>query len=186
MGPENPDEVYEELVLPSLLASPLLVEGRSLLDAGTGVGLPGLPLALSAPARRVDLVEPRSGCVGLLHWLIDRLSPLNPRVHEVRLSEVPFHRLPRFQVVTRAALDWSSLRAALPDRAAPILRWSGPSVDPPPSREHWEAHRLRVSWRSTQQEVFWWGPTALFHVKQTRWTEDVPGDWSISPVSPSG
>src|ERR1700693_3759537 len=44
----DPDEVVEKHVLDSLAVVPLLPSG-SLLDAGTGAGFPGIPLALARP-----------------------------------------------------------------------------------------------------------------------------------------
>lgn len=148
---------------------PLLLEGRSLLDAGTGVGLPGLPVALTAPARPVHLIEPRSACVGLLRWLIDQLPRLNLTLHQVPLRRVTFSRLPPVQVLTRSALDWSTLRAAVPEDCGPIIRWSSPEVPLPPERSDWTTHRIRVSWEKHTQEFVWWGPRTMFHVKQSHW-----------------
>jgi len=131
------------------MAQPLLFSGRTLLDAGTGVGLPGLPLSLSVDSRN------------------DRLNRVN------------FHRLPPVQLVTRAALDWSDLSNALPDSTAPIVRWGGPKVPPPPKRSDWIRRAVRVTWNAVHQEFYWWGPEKMFHVKQNHWDPPSPPEWTI-------
>lgn len=152
-----------------MAARPVLCGGRALMDAGSGVGVPGLALALADPARPTWLVEPKARNVALMRWLLARLPPLNTRLFARPLQEVPFHRLPRLQLVTRAALSWETLRSALPARTGPLVRWSGPDVPPPPDRTGWTACRLTVRVDSQAQTLDWWGPTALFHVKHARW-----------------
>ena len=47
----------EPLVEDSLVLLPFLAEGRTLLDVGSGGGMPGLPLKLARPELRVTLLE---------------------------------------------------------------------------------------------------------------------------------
>lgn len=54
----HPDEMLSRHLLDSLAVSPYLL-GNSLLDIGTGAGLPGLPLALYRPDLDVVLLESR-------------------------------------------------------------------------------------------------------------------------------
>jgi 16S rRNA (guanine527-N7)-methyltransferase len=56
------DRFAEELLLDSLRALPLLDrlgETGSLIDVGSGAGLPGIPLAIARPTWRVTCLEPR-------------------------------------------------------------------------------------------------------------------------------
>lgn len=151
------------------MALPLLVAGRAVLDIGTGVGLPGLPLALARPARPTILVEPRPQCIGLIHWLLDRLPPLNVTVRQSKAQSLNRHTLPPCQVVTRAALDWSLLASGFSPDSHPILRWSGDTVENPPARADWVDRRCTIHWNTTHQEIIWWGPDTVFHVKQNHW-----------------
>ncbi len=50
------DEMISAHLLDSLVARPL-VQGRRVLDVGTGGGFPGLPLAIAEPDREFDLVD---------------------------------------------------------------------------------------------------------------------------------
>ncbi len=50
------DEMITVHLLDSLVARPLL-QGRRVLDVGTGGGFPGLPLAIAEPDRDFDLVD---------------------------------------------------------------------------------------------------------------------------------
>src|SRR6202171_1821304 len=52
----DPDEVVEKHVLDSLAVAPLVPQG-SLLDAGTGAGFPGIPIAIVKPQLEVVLVD---------------------------------------------------------------------------------------------------------------------------------
>jgi hypothetical protein len=178
VGTSDADEALDSLIRPSILALPLLKAGRAVLDAGTGVGIPGFPLSLTAPARPMHLVEPRQGCIGLINWISGELPPLNLTIHPHRLESVRPEGLPRTQVVTRSALDWGPLDEFVPDSEGPVLRWSGPSVEAPPEREGWTGARLRVHLDRFNQEFLWWGSTRLFHVKQNHW--DRMNDFSVT------
>lgn len=174
MGLSDPDRVRTELVASSVAARPLLRAGRAVLDVGSGVGLPGLALALADPARPVFLLEPRARNVALLRWLLGRLPPLNVTVLPRALQELSLPRLPPVQVVSRAAMDWETLDRQLPAGAQPRVRWVGPRVPSPPDRPGWRAVRLVARTGSTPQTLEWWGKQALFHVKHPRWRR-LPG-----------
>lgn len=52
----DPQEMVTAHILDSLVARPFL-EGKSILDVGTGPGFPGLPLAIAEPERRFTLLD---------------------------------------------------------------------------------------------------------------------------------
>ena len=69
-------------VLPHL---PLAEKGR-LADAGTGAGLPGIPLALARPHWRVALVESNQKKAAFLRQATIELGMSNVEVHEGRVE----------------------------------------------------------------------------------------------------
>lgn len=70
-------------VLPHL---PLAVEGARLADAGSGAGLPGIPLALARPRWRVVLAESSQKKAAFLRQAVIELALHNVEVHEGRVE----------------------------------------------------------------------------------------------------
>ncbi len=69
-------------VLDSLLALPLLEGTTTLMDLGSGGGIPGIPLAIARPDLTVALVESRERKVAALDGIVKQLG-LSPRVTAV-------------------------------------------------------------------------------------------------------
>jgi 16S rRNA (guanine(527)-N(7))-methyltransferase RsmG len=112
--------LLERHVLDSLRVAPEVAIGdRSLIDVGSGAGLPGLVIATALPHLRVELVEPRRRAVAFLELAIERLGTTNALVTAHRVDEIG----PR-------AVDLVTARAFAPlERswalAAPLLRPGG-------------------------------------------------------------
>lgn len=81
--------VAETLLLKDLVSTPLLV------DAGSGGGLLGIPLALALPAKRVVLVETIGKKAAFLHEALRRLRLDNAEVWEGPVQDF-MHRRGRF------------------------------------------------------------------------------------------
>jgi 16S rRNA (guanine527-N7)-methyltransferase len=75
-------------VLDSLAVLPC-VHGPRVLDAGTGAGLPGIPLALAAPALDFTLIDSGSKKVRFLRHVVALLGMENVRVVHARLEDYP-------------------------------------------------------------------------------------------------
>lgn len=58
LGPREVDRLWERHILNSAAAGELLEPNETVVDIGSGAGLPGLPLAIARPDLRVTLVEP--------------------------------------------------------------------------------------------------------------------------------
>jgi 16S rRNA (guanine527-N7)-methyltransferase len=68
------ESILQELVLDSLAAAPFLPPGASLVDVGSGGGLPGIPLALARPELEACLVEAQERKVRFLEETVAELG----------------------------------------------------------------------------------------------------------------
>ncbi|MBT8206959.1 MAG: class I SAM-dependent methyltransferase [Acidimicrobiia bacterium] len=90
---------------------PLEGPPTSLLDVGSGVGLPGIPLAIALPKTEITLLDRSGRRCGLLRRAIRVLGLQNA---VVRQADVRRELVPRDVVVSRASLP--------PDQLLPHLR----------------------------------------------------------------
>jgi len=76
-------------VLDSLRALPCaqLGEGRTLVDMGSGAGLPGIPLAVALPKAMIVLVEPKRRRVAFLELVVQELDLRNAEVAAGTMAE---------------------------------------------------------------------------------------------------
>jgi 16S rRNA (guanine527-N7)-methyltransferase len=131
-GITDPQGLAVRHVLDSLTALPLLDGVSSLMDLGSGGGLPGIPLAMARPSLRVTLVESRQRKAAALVGIVDQLG-LGPRV------DVACERGERWlvdhavdAVVTRAAGPAAEVLArlsAVRQRFGRLILMKGPRGD---------------------------------------------------------
>lgn len=81
------DEMVTRHLLDSLAALPYL-HGDSLVDLGSGGGLPGIPFAIAAPGRAVTLVDSNGKKTRFLRAAVRELKLDNVRVLESRVEAV--------------------------------------------------------------------------------------------------
>jgi 16S rRNA (guanine527-N7)-methyltransferase len=62
-------------------------EDSTLVDIGTGAGLPGLVLAIARPQLHIVLLEPKQRAVGFLELAVDRLGLANVEIRAERVEE---------------------------------------------------------------------------------------------------
>ncbi len=105
----DPGDMVARHLLDSLAIVPH-VSGATLVDLGSGAGLPGIPLALVAPQRQVTLVDSNGKKARFLREAVRSLKLANVRVVEGRVQDVPG----QFDCVTARAfatladmLDWA-------------------------------------------------------------------------------
>jgi 16S rRNA (guanine527-N7)-methyltransferase len=120
LGPREAERMWERHLLNSA-ALALVVDGRSVVDVGSGAGLPGIPLALARPDLRVVLLEPMLRRVRFLSEVVTELG-LADAVQVVRgrapedVTELPF------------LADCAVARAVAPlDR---LIGWTMPVIRP--------------------------------------------------------
>src|SRR5712692_4352137 len=109
----DPDEVLEKHVLDSLAVVGVLPAG-SLLDAGTGAGFPGIPVAIARPDLEVSLVDSVQKKVAFLKSALADLRLSNVKAYAIRLEGNPAREeLPRVHAAVArafaAARDWLQL-----------------------------------------------------------------------------
>jgi 16S rRNA (guanine527-N7)-methyltransferase len=74
IGPREVPRIWDRHLLNSAAVGELIDDGESVVDVGSGAGLPGVPLALARPDLRVTLVEPMSRRTDFLREVVDTLG----------------------------------------------------------------------------------------------------------------
>ncbi|HEY9293589.1 MAG TPA: 16S rRNA (guanine(527)-N(7))-methyltransferase RsmG [Microlunatus sp.] len=101
IGPRESDRLWDRHVLNSVAMADLIAEGSSLVDVGSGAGLPGIPLAIRRPDLRVTLLEPLLRRYNFLVQAVEELG-LDERVAVVRARAEDHDS--RYDVVTARAV----------------------------------------------------------------------------------
>ena len=83
----DPAEMVTRHLLDSL-AIASLVRGATLVDLGTGPGLPGIPLAILAPERAITLVDSNGKKTRFLREALRVLGLANARVEQTRVEDL--------------------------------------------------------------------------------------------------
>lgn len=104
IGPSEGPRMWERHLLNSAAVADLVPEGASVIDVGSGAGLPGVPLALARPDLTVALLEPMARRTSFLTEVVDALS-LADRVTVIRArADEIERRVPLTDVVVARAL----------------------------------------------------------------------------------
>jgi len=107
LGSNEPGWIVERVFLDSLLFRRALPpEARDILDAGSGAGVPGIPLKIVDPGMRLTMVESRQKRVSFLAASIRELALVETKVLGERLEDVVRRSAGQFDaVVARCAGD---------------------------------------------------------------------------------
>jgi len=134
------DRLRERHVLDCLRGAPLVpAVARTLVDLGSGAGLPGVVIAIARPAVAVVLVERRRARAAFLELVVDLLGLDAVRVHLGDAATVDA----RFDVATARAFgdprrSWDAAERLLAPGGR-LLYWAGeafvPQRDAPPGVE---------------------------------------------------
>ncbi|MBA3562469.1 MAG: 16S rRNA (guanine(527)-N(7))-methyltransferase RsmG [Gammaproteobacteria bacterium] len=81
----DPQDMLPRHLLDSLSVASYLA-GESVVDVGTGAGLPGIPLAIADPARRFMLIDANGKKVRFVTHVIGRLGVGNAAVEQIRIE----------------------------------------------------------------------------------------------------
>lgn len=121
----DPAEMVTRHILDSLAVLPWVPGGR-LLDAGTGAGLPGIPLAIARPELQVTLLDSAGKKIRFLNHVCRELrlgsaAPLQARL-ETYAPEAPFDAIVSRAFASLAAFAGAARHLA---GAAPLLAMKG-------------------------------------------------------------
>jgi 16S rRNA (guanine527-N7)-methyltransferase len=115
------DEMLSVHIFDSASIKPY-VKGATLLDVGSGAGLPGMILAILSPALEVTSVESRNKKAQFQMYVANKLGLKNFTVENVRIEE--FNPKDKFaMVVARAFSSIENLVKGSKDAIAPNGRW---------------------------------------------------------------
>jgi 16S rRNA (guanine527-N7)-methyltransferase len=99
IGPREGDRIWDRHIANCLPVTTLIPSGASLVDIGSGAGLPGLVIAIARPDLSVTLIEPLERRVNFLNEVI---SELDLKVATIRGKSESVKA--RFDVVTARAV----------------------------------------------------------------------------------
>ena len=74
IGPREVDRLWDRHLLNSAVIAERVPGGATVVDVGSGAGLPGIPLALARPDLEITLVEPMARRVEWLDEVVDELG----------------------------------------------------------------------------------------------------------------
>lgn len=130
IGPREPARIWPRHLLNSAALAPLVPSASSVVDIGSGAGLPGIPLALARPDLQISLVEPMQRRVDFLTQVLEALPLPQVSVRRARAEELPVADWD--VVVTRAVASLGRLVELSLPRLRPggtLLALKGESVD---------------------------------------------------------
>lgn len=101
----DPEEMFIKHIVDSLSITPF-IKGESILDVGTGPGLPGIPMAIMFPSKHFSLLDSNGKKTRFLVQAKMSLKLSNIEVFNVRVENLPNNKL-FDQIMSRAftALD---------------------------------------------------------------------------------
>lgn len=88
VGPREAPRLWERHLVNCALLEPLVEQGSTVVDIGSGAGLPGIVLAIVRPDLQVNLVEPLLRRTTWLESTIEQLGLTTVTVHRGRAEEM--------------------------------------------------------------------------------------------------
>ncbi len=122
---DRPTAISRHLVEPVMIRYNLAGAGPVLVDAGSGVGVPGIPLAITDRDRDVVLVEANGKKAAFLHEVVDTLRLQRVRVVEARIEEAVASGELEGPIHVLAARGWTSGWGELLGLMAPLMAPGG-------------------------------------------------------------
>ena len=105
IGPREAERIWDRHILNCAALTELIDDGQSIIDIGSGAGLPGIPMAIARPDAQFVLIEPMERRSSWMLAVVEDLGLKNVRVLRSRAEDVSEQD---FDIVTAravAALD---------------------------------------------------------------------------------
>lgn len=134
LGPREVPRLWGRHVLNCAVVAELMSQDASVVDVGSGAGLPGLAIAIARPDLRLELVEP----------LERRVTWLNEVIDDLGLSNVTVHRARAEQVIGEVEGDYVTARAV--SALSTLVGWTLPLTKP-------GGQVLAIKGRSAAEEI---------------------------------
>jgi 16S rRNA (guanine527-N7)-methyltransferase len=170
VSPGDRDRIWERHILDSLRALQCLpLRPLTIVDVGSGAGLPGIPIAVARPDCPVILLEAKARRAAFLELAVEELGLWNTTVTKARVEE---SRIGADVAVARALADpvrtWK-LCGPLTEPAGFVLYFAGASG---PLAASGSLGDLMVEFKICAQTLFpWEGPV----IKMVRMREPLTG-----------
>ncbi len=125
---ERRTAILRHLVEPVMVRETLAGAGPQIVDAGSGVGVPGIPMAIVDRERDIVLVEANNKKVAFLYEVVDTLGLDHVRILEGRLEETIAEGALEGPVHVLVSRGWTSGWGALLGQMAPLMAPGGRAV----------------------------------------------------------
>lgn len=119
IGPREVPRLWERHLINCAVVAEVMPQNATLIDVGSGAGLPGIPLAIARPDLTITLIEPLLKRSTYLSEVVDLLSLDNVTVIRGRAEEGPVKK-------TVKGADIVTSRAVAP--LGKLAKWSLPLV----------------------------------------------------------
>lgn len=84
----DPVEVIEKHLIDSMVPAQYLQEGASVLDIGTGGGLPGIPLKIHMPSLKITMIDGSRKKISFVSYMIRQLGLAEVEARQIRAEEL--------------------------------------------------------------------------------------------------
>lgn len=119
IGPREVPRLWDRHLINCAVIGDVMDEGATIVDVGSGAGLPGIPLAIARPDLKITLIEPLLKRSVFLQEVVDKLALDNVTVIRGRAEEGPVKK-------AVAGADIVTSRAVAP--LGKLAKWSLPLV----------------------------------------------------------
>lgn len=119
IGPREVPRLWERHIINCAVVKQAIPEGATVIDVGSGAGLPGIPLAIARPDLQITLIEPLLKRYNYLNEVVEELGLDNVTVLRGRAEEGPIKK-------AVAGADVVTSRAVAP--LGKLAKWSLPLV----------------------------------------------------------